>query len=62
MKCLLDAEKLTVEYPELLRSPPPGATVVELTPHRLSAAWFYAFQDRRESVTELRARAARLSE
>lgn len=59
---LLDAEKLTQEYPELLRVAPPGATNVELTPFRLSAAWFAAFQARRESLAELRARAVRLAE
>lgn len=55
-------ERLTAEYPELLRGAPPGQTTVELTPARLSAAWFAAFQDRRDALEALRARAARLAE
>lgn len=57
---LLAAEALTGEYPELLRGPPPGQTSIGLTDARLGFAWNTAFQTRREALTELRNRAARL--
>jgi hypothetical protein len=61
-KKLDGVEQLTLDYPELLRVAPPGVTAVEMTPQRLSMAWHNAFQDRRNKLTELRARAVRLAE
>jgi hypothetical protein len=62
MRKLLGAEALTAEYPELLRGVPPGQTRVGLTDAKLTLAWTSAFQTRREELTELRNRAARLVE
>lgn len=50
-------EALTAEFPELLRASPPGKTPVSLSPARLSAAWRDCFQDRRDQIARLRARA-----
>jgi uncharacterized membrane protein len=62
IKRLMEVEALAAEFPELRRAPPPGCTVIELTPTRLSTAWHDAFQDRRDGLAALRARAVRLAE
>ncbi|MFN7022195.1 MAG: hypothetical protein ACK4WH_12830 [Phycisphaerales bacterium] len=61
-KLLGSIESLVGGYPELLRAAPPGTSTVELTPQRLSAAWHNAFQNRKDRIAELRARAVRLIE
>ncbi|MCC6322435.1 MAG: hypothetical protein IT438_13480 [Phycisphaerales bacterium] len=61
-KSLEAVEALVANYPELLRSAPPGVSTVELTAVRLSAAWHDAVQDRKDRLVELRARATRLAE
>lgn len=61
-RCLMACEKLTETYPELLRGVPPGQTAVGLSELRLGMAWTSLFQTRRQAITDLRARAARLLE
>lgn len=61
MKRLLEVEALTAEYPELLRSAPPGQTPVGMTESRLTLAWAAAFQSRRQALADLRNRATRLA-
>lgn len=59
---LSQIETLLTDYPELLRAAPPGTTSIELTPQRLSRAWFESLQDRRDNLADLKARAERLAE
>lgn len=61
-KRLLGIEALTAEYPELLCAAPPGRSPVGVAATRLSFIWNDAFQTRREALTSLRNRAARLTD
>lgn len=61
MQRVLEAERLTDRYPELLRAMPPGQTSVGMSEQRLSAAWVAAFQSRRQALTDLKNRASRLA-
>lgn len=60
LRRLMACERLTEDYPELLRDPPPGQTSVGVAEQRLAWVWSQAFQSRREELAELRARADRL--
>lgn len=51
------AEALTIDYPELLRSPPPGTTTLPAKAAATAADWRDAFQSRRTAVANLRSRA-----
>lgn len=51
------AEALTIDYPELLRSPPPGTTTLPAKAAATAADWRDAFQSRRTAVASLRSRA-----
>ncbi|XVJ57905.1 MAG: hypothetical protein HEQ23_00335 [Tepidisphaera sp.] len=55
-------EALVTEYPELLRSPPPGQTSAGVRPPAMPARWRSMIQSHRNSVTSLRERARALAE
>lgn len=61
-KRLLEVEALITDYPELLCGAPPGQTPVGVAASRLGFIWNEAFQSRREALTGLRNRAARLTD
>jgi hypothetical protein len=55
-------EALVTEYPELLRSSPPGQTSAGVRPPAMPARWRSMIQSHRNSVTSLRERARALAE
>jgi hypothetical protein len=55
------AEALCAEYPELLRTPPPGATTLTEGETGSEAQWRKVFRTRREDVERLRQRARTLA-
>jgi hypothetical protein len=58
---LLEAESVMTDYPELLAGLPPGRTPVGQDATGHAVLWRYLFQDRRNDITTLRARAEGLA-
>ncbi len=58
---LLDAEAVMTDYPELLADLPPGRTPVGQDPEKHPLLWRWQFQDLRDTITALRAKAEELS-
>lgn len=50
-------EKLLNDYPEVLRTPPPGQTAVAAKPSSYAAKWRSMIQSRRDKLAKLRAKA-----
>lgn len=58
---LLEAETVMTDYPDLLAGLPPGRTPVGQDPTKHAVLWRFLFQDRRDDIAALRARAEGLA-